>query len=152
MCSFFSADSMASSIFQLLYFSRATAHVEASTLAEILQTSQRNNQRSGISGLLIYEDYHFMQVLEGTKQAVEEIFAKICVDERHTDVFTIYSADVEKRQFGGWAMAHYQFQPDDEELRNSFVEIEKGSREGVSLITGKARKFITTFETLLSIR
>ncbi len=139
-------------LFQLLYFSRASGETTQPILPEILEQARRNNPRLGLSGMLIYEDHHFMQVLEGPEQSVNEIFETIRADDRHTDVFTIYSYPIAERQFDGWAMAHFEFQPGDKELRSSFIEIEKCASQGIDSISEKARKFVTTFEKLLKSR
>ena len=96
-------------LFRLVYYSRnaifgVDAEVTASVDA-ILATSQRNNARVGVTGALMFTDGYFAQVLEGRMGAVEEVFERIQLDDRHCDVQLLSFAPVEARVFPNWAMA-----------------------------------------------
>ena len=69
-----------------VYTSTATRHMTDDDLAELLGQCIRNNEQTGLTGLLLHRDGRFMQVLEGPHDAVESVFAAIEADERHTDV------------------------------------------------------------------
>lgn len=89
---------------QLIYVSSATRAMGMDDLAALLRTSRRNNGRLEITGLLLYREGAFLQVLEGHAQDVDLIYERIRADDRHTDVTTLLRAPVEKRDFPGWAM------------------------------------------------
>ncbi len=55
-------------------------------LADILKASNRNNQRLGITGALLFDDDCFIQVLEGDRVHVMTIFERLKSDDRHCDV------------------------------------------------------------------
>jgi calcineurin-like phosphoesterase family protein len=73
-------------------------------LMAILKTSRKNNKPRNITGLLLYRDGHFLQVLEGPEHAVKELYEVIKQDERHQNVKTLMEGDKTLRDFGDWEM------------------------------------------------
>ena len=69
-----------------LYASRAAAPLTPAVMDSILEQSRRNNQKSGITGMLCMSDDVFIQVLEGGRDAVCELYSNIVKDTRHTQV------------------------------------------------------------------
>jgi len=66
----------------MVYFSLPSVPVSGAIL-DIVRVSERRNTASGISGLLLYGERRFFQVIEGAAAAVEEAFARIRADPRH---------------------------------------------------------------------
>jgi hypothetical protein len=87
-----------------VYTSTATRHLTDDDLAELLRQCVRNNERAGLTGLLLHRDGRFMQVLEGPDEAVEAVFAVIAADERHTVVRQLLDESIAARQFPAWSM------------------------------------------------
>jgi phosphatidylserine/phosphatidylglycerophosphate/cardiolipin synthase-like enzyme len=87
-----------------VYTSTATRNLTDDDLAELLRQCVRNNDRTGLTGLLLHRDGRFMQVLEGPDDAVQAVFAAIAADERHTDVRLLLDEQIPARQFPGWSM------------------------------------------------
>ncbi len=145
---------MSADLFQLLYFSRAIDSVDESTVHDILEVSRANNQAAGITGVLLFEKFHFMQVLEGTESAVREVFDKIRKDQRHTGIVTIYERTVSKRQFTGWAMARCRLKSDDEGMEKSFLELidDRPDRSVPYPDQSAAIDFVRCFEAILATR
>ena len=92
------------SLFQLTYISSVTPGSDPD-VNQILATSRRNNDRDGLSGLLISDGKRFLQALEGEKEAISRTFDRIKADPRHRAVVTLSSREIAERQFGQWAMA-----------------------------------------------
>ena len=61
----------------------------------ILAASQRNNAHAGVTGALMFTDGFFAQVLEGSMAAVEQVFERIQLDDRHSEVQLLSFAPVE---------------------------------------------------------
>ncbi len=91
-------------MFQLMYVSMAAWKMENDDLNSILDVSRANNFRLGVTGLLLHLDRGFLQVLEGSKGAVLEIFGRIERDRRHTGLRILFQQDVPERLFGDWNM------------------------------------------------
>ena len=74
-------------------------------VADIFEGARRRNTESDITGCLCYGAGCFLQVLEGTTHNVEETYARIKRDSRHTDVKTLISRAISARSFPEWSMA-----------------------------------------------
>ena len=142
------------STFQLLYFSTATSPPTKQDMDDILETSRINNAKLEISGVLLYEYRHFMQVLEGGKEEVQALFQVIAEDPRHRDLVLVYETEIDDRNFAGWAMAHYEFSDGehDDDLRKSFVKICEAQPEAGRSYPDleQAKKFVGIFRRMLS--
>lgn len=75
-----------------------------SQLNDILEASQRNNERAGITGALVFDDRWFLQVLEGERTAVWGTLNRISDDERHANVVIAEAVEITERLFGNWWM------------------------------------------------
>lgn len=91
---------------RLIYASRQ--HVETRDLdvhvERILQVSQRNNARDGLTGLLLVHDGWFVQALEGPEVAVQRAYGRIICDRRHYDASMVAGDTVVTRAFPSWSM------------------------------------------------
>jgi len=87
-----------------LYASRAVAPLRETVIEAILEKSRQKNPRLGVTGLLCYSGDIFIQVLEGGRDAVCELFNEIVRDERHTNVRILLFDEIASRKFGGWTM------------------------------------------------
>lgn len=98
------ADLLEASIYQILYRSQATAQLSNSQLLELLQRARRANAEQQITGLLLYSEGQFVQLLEGPPAAVKNLYARIARDPRHNRVELVREALVPARQFAEWSM------------------------------------------------
>jgi hypothetical protein len=87
-----------------LYASRARQPLIPATVDAIVEQSRRNNPPRGITGLLCFVDDVFVQVLEGGRDAVSDLFATIVRDERHQGVRLLAYEEIGERRFGHWNM------------------------------------------------
>lgn len=90
---------------QLIYTSSASGGVAAKTLGKIMASAHRNNERSGVTGLLMYNDGSFIQILEGEARSVDETFSRIRADRRHLRVLKLAEREGQDRLFPDWSMA-----------------------------------------------
>ena len=86
-----------------LYASRAAAPLTPAVMDSILEQSRRNNQKTGITGMLCMSDDVFIQVLEGGRDAVCELYTAIVQDPRHKGVRLLVYEEITER-FGHWTM------------------------------------------------
>ena len=94
-------------MFFLVYVSAAVTWFSDTELRALLVQARVNNERAGITGMLLYKDGNFMQVLEGDEAAVRALFARINADRRHRGVVIIDNGQAPARQFGAWSMAFF---------------------------------------------
>jgi hypothetical protein len=87
-----------------LYASRVAMPLQAPVLDQILAQSHRNNPRRGITGLLCFTSDVFVQVLEGGRDEVCDLYNAIVRDERHSQVRLLAYEEITERRFGNWTM------------------------------------------------
>ena len=93
---------------QLLYVSGASIHLGQADIQEILTASRRNNQRVGITGMLLWADGVFIQVLEGEPDTVRTLYRRIQADDRHRNLMLVLEQVADKRVFTQWSMGFKQ--------------------------------------------
>lgn len=111
---------------RLLYASVAAPTLSNADLAAIGATSVRNNTVHGITGFLCFSDRAFLQVLEGTGQAVNRLYRTLLGDPRHSDVQLLSYAEIDSRFFGSWSMNAVNWDETTPAPRRSFVLREFG--------------------------
>ncbi|ASD64717.1 BLUF domain-containing protein [Bdellovibrio bacteriovorus] len=96
-----------SGVFHLVYFSKAAEDLSYTDIREILEVSRRNNARLGITGLLIFRDGYFVQLLEGDEAPVRNVLTAIRDDDRNYSVKVLIEAIGAERLFPDWSMAFH---------------------------------------------
>lgn len=91
-------------LFNLVYCSRATAGVDMAAVERIVATARRSNPQRSITGLLVFGSGVFFQWLEGPRDNVLALMARLKTDPRHEDVTTLSAEDVSERLFPDWDM------------------------------------------------
>jgi hypothetical protein len=89
---------------RLLYASRASAAVSQQTMDAILERSRANNPALGITGVLCHSGDVYMQVLEGGRDAVNNLYNRIAADVRHKQAMLLHYDEISERRFAGWTM------------------------------------------------
>lgn len=93
-------------LLSILYVSSAKRLLSEVELAALLESARAHNAECGITGLLLYGDGNFMQLLEGPEAAVTELYERIRCDSRHHMVITIQRETGLPREFADWSMAY----------------------------------------------
>lgn len=75
-------------------------------IQDILTVAQERNRRQNVTGALTYNEFHFAQALEGSRRDVDDIFASIQRDKRHTNIVVVEEHWIEDRDFAEWAMVY----------------------------------------------
>ncbi len=89
---------------QISYISSATAAMPTQDLLALLQQCRENNAGRGVTGMLLYANGTFLQVLEGPDQVVDDLVDVIKKDSRHTNIQMLYRKSIERRQYSDWSM------------------------------------------------
>jgi hypothetical protein len=87
-----------------LYASRMAKGHSAKIIESILVESRRNNAKNGLTGVLITAGDCFIQVLEGSRDAVCATYNVIAQDKRNNDVTMLVFEEITERKFESWAM------------------------------------------------
>ena len=99
---------------RIIYCSQATQDFAPDELVGLLEHCRRNNEAAGLSGMLLYSSQSFLQVLEGDPAALAATYARIGVDDRHTNLRLLLDAEVTAPLFPDWTMGFEHV--DDEDL------------------------------------
>ncbi len=89
----------------LVYISSTQQSMSQQEIQNILTASRRNNERNDITGVLLYAECGFIQVLEGRKHHIDQTYRKILCDPRHNNILVLYREAVNERSFPQWVMA-----------------------------------------------
>lgn len=92
------------SLEHLAYVSSATGLLSEQALKELLESAARHNGINGVTGMLLYSNGNFLQILEGSPAALDETMARIHRDLRHHDVLELLREPIAERDFSGWKM------------------------------------------------
>lgn len=88
---------------RLLYASRAVDPTPE-TIEAILHECRTRNPNNGITGVLCYGGGIFLQVIEGGRMVISQLYSHIQRDSRHKDVVLLQYEEITERRFAGWTM------------------------------------------------
>ena len=89
---------------RLVYCSCSHGELSLIEIQRILEVARSNNADIDVTGMLAYEAPWFLQVLEGDRETVNELYLRIAEDPRHDECVLISYGEAEERLFGGWRM------------------------------------------------
>ena len=89
---------------RLIYASTVTDPLRPETLAALLRQARLRNSLRGMTGFLTFDSRHFLQAIEGSPQALNDLYAGILRDPRHRSVTLLKYARIQSRLFPEWQM------------------------------------------------
>ena len=113
------------SIYCLVFTSVATRKISDEDLKGLLAKSRQYNLALNITGMLLYLDPYFMQILEGDESIIDEKFKKISNDEMHHKVSLTYKQPIEERSFSKGTMGFNKIGIEYFEDAENLIEIYK---------------------------
>ncbi len=90
---------------RLIYASTATDGVDMNEFKRILETAQRNNANRDLTGVLCFNSRVFLQALEGSREAVNDLYGKLGKDPRHFNLAILKYEQIQTRIYSDWSMA-----------------------------------------------
>ncbi len=112
---------------QLIYASAAVKPFTPPELRDLLAGARTRNAAAEVSGLLLYHEGSFLQILEGEPTTVQALFEKIGKDPRHANMLLLSQKTIEERNFGDWSMGFADF-----------VSLKKGSPGFLDFLLAKS--------------
>jgi hypothetical protein len=113
-------------VYSLTYVSSAVLPFTKDGLRWLLDECAPANEAVNVTGMLLYKDGNFIQVLEGEEHSVRSVYAKIGRDLRHRGLITLLQGEIAERQFPNWSMGF-------RELSHAPGSIEKGYSDFMNL-------------------
>ena len=100
-------------LYRVTYVSSATARMTKDDLMMLLRQCREYNSEHGITGMLLYSNGTFLQVLEGNEQQIDDLLQTINKDPRHSDVRMLERREIEQRDYGDWSMGFKRVSADE---------------------------------------
>ena len=117
-------------------------------LQSILMESMRHNSDHNITGILLYDQGSFCQVLEGDKKDVSSLFKKIKKDKRHFNVITISEKDIQYREFSAWSMRFINLDFYDREMIQGYQTISGNRMNWTEINASLAKNILMQFKSI----
>jgi len=135
-------------MFELIYVSTAAKRMTKDNLQSILMESLRHNSDHNITGILLYDQGSFCQVLEGDKKDVLSLFKKIKKDNRHFNVITISEKDIQYREFSAWSMRFINLDFYDREMIQGYQTISGNRMNWTEINASLAKNILMQFKSI----
>ncbi len=129
-----------------IYCSASTKVVKPTDLATLLAECREKNSKAGLTGMLLYSERTFFQVLERDRPVVEALLEKLTLDKRHARVTKILLEPIEQRSFAQWSMGYSKITKkelaDIPGLNDFFAQ----GRSYMELGEGRAKALLSAFK------
>lgn len=145
---------MAGQLYELAYVSYAVRHMEQDDLNKLLEDARSNNHAQAISGMLLYAEGAFLQVLEGEQSRVQALYNQICADDRHAHAMVIHEGPISSRSFPDWKMGFRSLTEHDIERRSGFTDLLRAgspAHKAFKRHPNKAHKLLMSFSECSAI-
>lgn len=90
---------------QLVYVSNRKSTSNQQEIDDIVEACKRNNPALGITGVLLYNEDKFIQLVEGDAKTLNALYDKIKADDRHEKCRMISYMPIKEKAFPSWHMA-----------------------------------------------
>jgi len=117
---------MQDNLTRIVYVSTATETLSETELQDILTKSRSNNEKKNITGLLVYSSGNILQVLEGSKQSLQELYSTIVKDHRHFGFIKLQEVPISERIFSEWSMGFKTVSPEEFKKVEVYLDIRNG--------------------------
>lgn len=129
---------VATKLIHLIYISSATSWPAENDLKRLPEQARARNLRQNITGMLVYSNATYMQVLEGESHDVHEIFDAIRIDPRNNGIVKLLAASISQRNFPNWSMGFKELEKDNGAPPPGFVEVFNGKLDKELALGNKA--------------
>ena len=92
---------------ELSYLSEAISDMSFLGLMRSLESARAFNQQNGISGIPLYDNQQFGQIIEGERASVMKAWKRIQEDKRHHRIELLEIREISERSFPDWLLRFY---------------------------------------------
>jgi hypothetical protein len=110
------------SLTSVTYTSLARIDLQTSDLENIHTTARELNAIDGITGLLVFNGTHFLQIIEGEGSAIDDLVERLRRDPRHNGFEIRDRRRIEKPSFPEWSMELVRVNASYFQARDTIVE------------------------------
>ena len=116
-------DRSESALRRVMYLSQATQRLSQQEIYKLCSTAASRNTRTGITGVLVCVAGCFMQVIEGPKQAIDELMGRLSKDKRHHQITVVVDEGITQRAFAEWNMGCFSIDEMRSHAHNNWMNI-----------------------------
>src|ERR1044071_5170484 len=88
----------------LTYTSLASLHLSVGDVEAIHRTARDLNAIDGVTGILVFNGTHFLQIIEGADAAIGDLLERLRRDPRHSGLEVRDDRVIDERSFPDWSM------------------------------------------------
>lgn len=88
--------------YAISYVSTAKKELPDQEVNRIMNETLKFNRDHDITGILLYNEMNFFQLLEGKKQTIVDLYNRILMDPRHHDIIKFLEIEVFDPPFDGY--------------------------------------------------
>ncbi len=92
---------------ELSYLSEAVSDMSFLGLMRLLESARAFNQSNGITGILLYDNQQFGQIIEGERASVMKAWKRIQEDKRHHRIELLEIREISERSYPDWLLRFY---------------------------------------------
>jgi len=124
----------------------AIGNVSPEVLSDILNKSRIANGKVNITGILLYCEQSFFQLLEGDRSAVNTLFEIISSDKRHTRVTKIIMESINEKSFAAWTMGYPKISSKDLSEISGLNDFFTSGKSFMQIGKGRAKILLSAFK------
>lgn len=111
--------------------------------------SRENNIKLGITGMLLYSENNFIQVIEGELALINGLYSNITNDPRHTGFLTLLRGEIQARNFPDWSMGFKKISENDYSVISGFENLDGSSSLAINNL--RERRIMGLLKNFLKI-
>lgn len=130
-----------------IYCSAASGKAFGPTeLTALLDVCRTNNAALDVTGMLLFHEGSFFQILEGDRPVVDALYDKVALDKRHGQVRKLIIEPIEERDFGAWTMGYPKVTARDLQQIPGLNDFFASSKTYLELGEGRAKTLLAAFK------
>ena len=129
-----------------IYSSLQTIDFSQEDIVTLLEKARKNNAASKVTGMLLYDNGSFFQILEGNPSVVLPLLDIIEKDKRHDRVVRIIYEDISHRDFSEWTMGYSGVTREDLKSIDGMNDFFQGNANYIDLDEGRAKTLLKAFK------
>ncbi len=102
----------------ICYVSSKSNHVSNDDLQKLFEQVINRNKAYNITGVLIFKNNHFFQIMEGEEENVNKAYKNISNDPRHFRIIKLLDKDIKNRLFEDYESGNFS-------IVNNFSKLKK---------------------------
>lgn len=134
---------------QLVYVSNRKSNCTQEEIDKILASCKKNNPSLEITGVLLYSDTKFIQLVEGDAKVIMSLYDKIKLDPRHSNPMMISYGTIQEKSFPSWHMGTKKIAGNEIDFKTNitnedktiFNNMLKGTEESGQKVLNLLKKF-----------